>query len=279
MSFQSSIPSWLYRCISVTILCSWLGLGYSYAQSASSFCVKEYFARQTKEGTKLGIAASDVEELIQEVARSIGLMSNGIVIVPCDQSSKVYAWYAGASVIGVPEGEYILFDPTWVREVIGNDRVQAIALFGHELGHFLNRHFSARQKVPRKEQETEADRFAGCAVGRMGGNWEALESLLSRLRNERDDLYPDRLKSLEAARLGFDECIRSHEQPAALTNDSAGSTACAKYPSLCDGALTRTEPPRAIGKLECFNGLGDCPILPKVKKNCVNGLGDCDGGN
>jgi hypothetical protein len=96
-------------------------------------------------------------------------------------------------------------------------------LFGHELGHFLNEHFTARANVPPAQQEEEADRFAGCAVARLGGEWDVLADLLSRLRREKDELYPNRVQSLEAALQGFRRCGGNDsppEQPFSLDGPS-----------------------------------------------------------
>ncbi|MGR4871849.1 M48 family metalloprotease [Variovorax sp. LARHSF232] len=106
----------------------------------------------------------------------------------------------------VPDGEYILYDPDWFREVIGDDRDQAIALFGHELGHFYNRHFE--RKMSEEEKETEADVSAGCAVARLSGDFSRLQNLLSRIRTESGGGgYPSRETSVKAAKQGFDDCL------------------------------------------------------------------------
>jgi hypothetical protein len=180
----------------------------SVAQASNSFCVKDHLNREKKEGSSLGIAATDAETLIRQVANSMSLELD-VVVIPCDYATKAVAWSSTGNEPGVPAGYYIIYNPTWVREVIGRDRVQAIALFGHELGHFLNGHFDRRSHISQQRKEIEADRFAGCAVARLGGEWSALENLLSRLRRERDDIYPSRLRSIEEARSGFDRCTGS----------------------------------------------------------------------
>lgn len=173
-----------------------------HAQSAD--CVTDYLASVAKDGSTLGISASDAEQLIMRVGESIGLQ-RPVKVIPCPQVAKAYAW-PGGQKDGVPDGEYIIYNPDWVREVIGKDQVQAVALFGHELGHFLNGDFTVRKDVPRRIQERDADRFAGCAVAKISGDFSKLEDLLSRLRLERDSVYPDRLTSIESAKLGFNSC-------------------------------------------------------------------------
>lgn len=196
--------SYLRGYVLVSLACCILSTHQANAQ-VPSLCVKQHIAAVKRDGIALGIAATDADALISKVARSIGL-SQSVAVVPCSFSSKAVSWYA-RNIPEVPNGEYVIYNPDWVREVIGKDQIQAIALFGHELGHFVNRHFDTRQDLTLKEKETEADHFAGCAVARLKGSFSALESLLSRLRREEpDSSYPSRLASIESARNGFQDC-------------------------------------------------------------------------
>ena len=183
-------------------------------------CIDEYFLAK-KRDESLSIAPSDIVLLFSEVSKALGL-SRQITLVPCRQlldkthfTGRVQAYPLREDLNYAPKGEYIIYHPTWVREVIGSDRTRLIALFGHELGHFINGHFSNLARKSRKEQEEEADRFAGCAVAALGGEWDALAELLGRIRTETEDPnYPDRLKSIKSAQAGFDECAKSRIRPA-----------------------------------------------------------------
>lgn len=189
-----------------------------HAQSAQALCVRQHLDMLAKQTQPLGIASSDAETLIRRVASTIAL-GVSVRVVPCDFAKKAEAWASkDQKNDGAPVGEYIIFNPTWVQETIGSDKVQAIALFGHELGHFLNGHFAYRSSLSRLAMETEADEFAGCAVARLGGSWPALTGLLERLRSETDTDYPSRLKSTEAAKRGFDKCSEQR----LVTPDLAG---------------------------------------------------------
>ncbi|MBB3220377.1 hypothetical protein [Pseudoduganella umbonata] len=177
--------------------------GPSIAQ-VPTLCVSQHLALIKKDGKQLGIAPDEASELIGRVARSIGL-SQTVTTVPCHFFSKAAAWNARDNA-GIPDGDYVIYNPDWVREVIGSDRTQAIALFGHELGHFVNRHFDTRQYLSSIDKEKEADRFAGCAVARLKGDFAALDNLFKRLRGDVSADYPDRLSSLESARGGYGDC-------------------------------------------------------------------------
>ena len=158
----------------------------------------------------LGIVAGDAVSLLQDISKSIGSLSIPKVI-SCAEAEKAHAYYKAG--VGSGTGEYILYNPNWLREVTGNDPDQLLAIFAHELGHFVNRDFTApRNGLSREVRERGADKFAGCVFYKLERPFSSIEDLFSRLRRERDYLYPDRLSSLEAAKEGYDECAgRSDE--------------------------------------------------------------------
>jgi hypothetical protein len=190
--------------ITAAILLS-LKLG-SHAAGAQAWTLKPCMEQVSTQHDAFEIPASEAEALINQVAKSIGLVGVDVHVVSCELADKAYAYVSDGNEEGVPAGKYIVYNPAWLREVIGKDQVQAGALFGHELGHLLNDHFDAAKDLSTQQKETEADHFAGCAVARLLGQWADLEDLLSRVRSEKDELYPDRLSSLEAAKNGFDAC-------------------------------------------------------------------------
>jgi hypothetical protein len=176
-------------------------------------CIQTYLATSNPGG--LGFAPTDVEVVVSNVANSIGISPKGIRVIPCDGVANVQSVYYDRSEI--PKGDYILYDPVWVRQVIGNDpggvtksksHDEAIFLFGHELGHLLARHFTSNSELPRLRKEIDPDHFGGCAAGALGANWEVVADLISRIRGDFDTDYPSRANSLATAKVGFDTCFR-----------------------------------------------------------------------
>ncbi len=188
-------------------------VGYGKPAKANNItCIQGYFAQ--KKTQAVGIAPNDVELLIQKIGEKIGLSMEGITIIQCNyqEVEKAQSLYSDGNG-PIPRGDYILYDRTWVREVIGSDKIQATALFGHELAHLLGRHFTSNANLRRIVKETYADKFAGCAVASQGYAWSNLENLLSRIRTEKDGQYPSFRKSSEAAREGYDACKRESVHP------------------------------------------------------------------
>lgn len=169
-----------------------------------SLCVTQHFA-ELKKGSSLGITRTVAENLVSRISASISF-PNKIQVVYCQYVDRARA-YAPKGVPDVPDGEYITVNQIWLREVLGEDEVQAIALLGHEIGHYSGRHFESRSNISLHDKETEADRAAGCAVARLSGKFSKVEDLFSRLRAAKaEGGYPSRAQSLAAAREGFKNC-------------------------------------------------------------------------
>ena len=171
---------------------------------------------QARQPKPMGFSPSEVEQLVSDVATAIGLSPKGISIIPCDGVGKVQSIYFNRKE--VPQGDYIFYDPVWVREVLGNKLVdntgsrardQAVVIFGHELGHLLGRHFTSNIGLTSIQKETEADHFAGCAASVMNVDWNNVQDILRRIRPDTDTDYPSQAHSVEAARLGYDICRKS----------------------------------------------------------------------
>ena len=128
--------------ISIAILLGCLTSFGMEAHAQYRTCVDSHLAK-VKESPALGIAPSEVDRLVSRVSESIGL-KRPITLVPCSSVEKAYAWPDDKS----PELEYIIYNPDWIRGILGKDEVQAIALFGHEMGHFFNGDFTVRKNFP-----------------------------------------------------------------------------------------------------------------------------------
>jgi hypothetical protein len=197
-----------FRLTSGIALATMLVIGVRSAE-AQLTCIQASVSSTTQ--PSLGFAPSDVVGLVTQVASAIGLSPNGISIIPCDGirdgEIKAQSIYLDRPDLKI-KGDFILYDPTWIRELIGNDREQAIVIFGHELGHLLDRDWTTNRDLPKIKKETNADHFAGCAAGALGVAWGKVQDVLSRIRADVDTDYPSREHSLAAAKIGFDACLR-----------------------------------------------------------------------
>jgi hypothetical protein len=192
-----------YCRVLVAVLTMAASCGGAYAQARA--CVDAFTKNGAAQADAGQATPQEVQAVINDIGKSIGL-SRPVQTVPCSFISKVQSFYMVSQGSSASDAEYIIYDPTWVREVLGKDKTELTALIGHELGHLLNGDFTVRRAISRKQKEVDADRLAGCAVGRVNGRWKKLEDLFSRIRPSSSDDYPNRDESLSVVREGFLAC-------------------------------------------------------------------------
>jgi hypothetical protein len=173
---------------------------------AQQTCLQDYMKIQPASGFTNSVA----EEIVDEVKAAQGIVRNvKIVECPFTFAGKAVA-VAVTDLKGVPAGEYIVYDATWLREVIGDDRDLAFILIAHEIGHFVNGDYApGGNSLSRATQELAADRFAACSAARARKPWAGVENLLSRIRRETaaaGSNYHDRFTSLAAAKSAYEAC-------------------------------------------------------------------------
>jgi len=177
------------------------GAGEPMVRSAASKCVQLDQAQRVEDGYR-----AELEGLVERILHRRA-MRGGVVVVPCNKVAKVVAWDTATALEGIPKGEYIVYQPDWVREVLGNDRDQLLVVLGHEVGHLVNR--EGRADGTSQEFELDADRFAGCTAAEFEVSWDKVEDVLSRLRDsevDEGDAHPDRNRTLAAAQDGYARC-------------------------------------------------------------------------
>ncbi len=221
---------------------------HAAAEDRWDLCANEYWAHHDN-GHALGIAPSDAELMIADIATSVGLNASSVTIVPCERITRAKSFYADGVSVQIRAGEYIFYNPNWLREVVGENLptsgVQAEMILGHELGHLVARDFTApRNLLPQEQRELEADRFAGCAVARgHSPDWPALDNILRRLRPLQPIAgYPSQDQSLAAARQGFETCGRAAPVAVANTNSNGARLLTAAAHGDLDGVMRYLNP-------------------------------------
>jgi len=186
----------------------WTGLMFigiaTSAHATATKCQEAFKASRQAEQLALNMTVSEASLIVSDIATRFGFSASDIKVSECPSIDNAAADYQLGSDRILP-GEYILFNPNWVRQVAGADRTELYAIFAHELGHLVNKHF-LKTAMPRRDKEIEADKFAGCVVATIGGDWEVLERLLRRLRPEVANEYPSKEDAVQAARSGWNDC-------------------------------------------------------------------------
>lgn len=175
-------------------------------------CVKDFYSitdiAQAESDVVPGFSNEEADNLVKRIALKAGIVKN-IRVITCDGVDNANAFHSQDGD-GLPpdftDEDYIIYNTTWIRQVIGADKIQAEFVLGHELGHIANDHLTSRKTLPTLNQELEADYAGGCAVANLRGSWAPLENLISRIRLDVDSDYPSATHSLEWASRGFENC-------------------------------------------------------------------------
>ena len=92
-------------------------------------------------------------------------------------------------------------------------------ILAHEVGHHINGHSldmllykSVEPKTlkQRRQQELEADEFAGFILAKLGGSLSEANQVISSISTNEDDSYdthPSRSKRLNAVKVGYDKAL------------------------------------------------------------------------
>ncbi len=198
-------------------------------------CIADYESKLKKGDVALGISVPEATRLTHEIVAEVGA-SNQPTVAPCGAIEDAQAfvetenreWSNGMTV---PAGEYVLYNPRWTHQVLGEHDDLAVIVLGHEIGHLLNRDFSTtRISTSTLEREKEADRFAGCAAARRAIPWTKVAGILSRLREDYTSDHPKRADSLSEAQAGYNSCLIALPRQIALNGEPAQSVVLQDQP-------------------------------------------------
>jgi hypothetical protein len=151
----------------------------------------------------------DAENALDRILSVVGLSKN-FVLAPCSDINNAVA----VSFKGV---RYILYDPEFMSMLSRNtSNWTNLFILAHEVGHHVNGHsldyflyagdiVDAPELEKKRQQELEADEFAGFVLAKLGATLSQTTSSISNLSNE-DDTYsthPKRDKRVASIRKGF----------------------------------------------------------------------------
>lgn len=151
----------------------------------------------------------DADSALDRILDVVGLSKN-FVLAPCSDINNAVA----VSFKGV---RYILYDPDFMSMLSRNtSNWTNLFILAHEVGHHVNGHsldlvlyageiVDAPELKKKREQELEADEFAGFVLAKLGASLTQTTSTVSKLSNE-DDTYsthPKRDKRITAISKGY----------------------------------------------------------------------------
>jgi tetratricopeptide (TPR) repeat protein len=157
------------------------------------------------------ISDAEAENALERILSVIGA-SKRFVLQPCDNIDNAVA----VSYKGV---RYILYDKEFMNSVSSGNNWSNLFILAHEVGHHINGHsldlvlyateaVESETLVSRRQQELEADEFAGFILGKLGASLQQTKQAVNLLATDTDDTYsshPSKSKRLAAISLGFNK--------------------------------------------------------------------------
>ena len=151
----------------------------------------------------------EAENALDKILNVIGA-SKRFVLQPCDNINNAVA----TSYKGI---RYILYDKDFLNSLNYGNNWGNLFILAHEVGHHINGHsldlvlyisetVEAKTLEQRRQQEIEADEFAGFVLAKLGGDISEANKVISGISSNNDDSYsshPSRNKRLNAVSKGY----------------------------------------------------------------------------
>ncbi len=161
---------------------------------------------------------SAAEDSLERILGTIGA-SKRFVLQPCSNINNA----AATSYKGI---RYILYDPDFMNTLNYGNNWGNLFILAHEVGHHINGHsldlvlyaadaVESVSLAQSRQQELEADEFAGFVLAKLGGPISAANQVISKISNNSDDSYsthPSRNKRLNALKIGFQKAKNQSSQ-------------------------------------------------------------------
>ena len=157
------------------------------------------------------ISDSKADNALDKILSVIGA-SKRFVLQPCDNINNAVA----TSYKGI---RYILYDRDFMDSLDSGDNWSNLFILAHEVGHHINGHsldiilyandiVDPKSLEEKRNQELEADEFAGFILGKLGATLEQTSSSIKLISSNKDDTYsthPSKSKRLASIETGFNK--------------------------------------------------------------------------
>jgi predicted metalloprotease len=156
---------------------------------------------------------AEADDAVNKILTVIGASQKPILQACNNINNAIAAVYKGQ--------RYILYDRKFINSLtLGSNKYWSnMFILAHEIGHHVNGHsldillyvnnvIDPKSLNEKRNQELEADEFAGFVLAKLGATLKETSKVLSNLpqiTNERSSTHPSRDKRIKAVEIGFEK--------------------------------------------------------------------------
>ena len=145
-----------------------------------------------------------IEKLVKNITAQIGLKPN-FILIPCNNINNAYAVLYDDNI------RYIVYDKPFLDGISKNVKTNwsNMMILAHEVGHHLNGHtLTHSNKETTRNEELEADEFAGFILGKMGATEIESAAAMNGIPHPDCDVeyfsdHPCKVKRVNAIKVGW----------------------------------------------------------------------------
>ena len=160
---------------------------WTYSQNSNGLEICNEYQKIIKEFS----ANKEAETALDEILSEIGAAKN-FFLIPCDEINNALA-------VTFKGERFILYDKEFITRLNkATSNWSGKFILAHEVGHHINGHtrdflissiLDEQTKSKQREEELEADEFAGFVMSRLGVDFNQIYKLIDVIATENDDKY------------------------------------------------------------------------------------------
>jgi tetratricopeptide (TPR) repeat protein len=192
----------------VSIL-SILFLSNIYSQNSCNFSKEDYNLLMCLENYSGYTSSIKSQSLVSEILKKVGIVDANFILKTCNDSKN-------ATAVFWKNKRFIILDEYYLSSLSKNDQYWFyLFVLSHEIGHHLYGHMFEKSNLEKsRNEELQADRFAGLMIRKFNGNINNIKNALQsinhpKLNNTSHPILTDRLN---AAYLGYNSAIEEEEK-------------------------------------------------------------------
>ncbi len=175
-----------------------------YSQNSCNFSKEDYNTYMCLENYSGYISSIKSQSLVSEILNKVGISDANFILKTCNDTKN-------ATAVFWKNKRYIILDEYYLDSLNKNDQYWFyLFVLSHEIGHHLYGHMFEKSNLEQsRNEELQADRFAGLMIRKFGGNVNHIKTALQSINHPKlnNTSHPVLIDRLNASYKGFNSAI------------------------------------------------------------------------